>query len=68
MVKRAALILSLFLLAVIMPIVAQNGQVTISQWKGFERHDFEYDQKQARIIFPDRALPGNPWGRLPRRD
>lgn len=32
-----------------------------SIWKGFTRHDFKYKQRAARLIVPNKPLPGKPW-------
>jgi sialidase-1 len=32
-----------------------------SLWKGFKRHDFTFEQRNARLIIPEESLPGNPW-------
>ncbi len=45
-------------------LIAQDGsssEVTESEWKGFKRFDFSLAGKNAWLIFPDKALPGNPW-------
>ncbi|MEM9141425.1 MAG: GDSL-type esterase/lipase family protein [Bacteroidota bacterium] len=30
-------------------------------WKGFQRVDFTHTDRNARLVFPKKALPGNPW-------
>ncbi|AWV98342.1 SGNH/GDSL hydrolase family protein [Arcticibacterium luteifluviistationis] len=32
-----------------------------SKWKGFERIDFQFQEREARIIIPNKAANGNPW-------
>jgi len=32
-----------------------------SEWKGFERYDFNFQGRQARLILPKKSIPGNPW-------
>ena len=32
-----------------------------SIWKGFERYDFKFKQRDARLIVPNKPLEGNPW-------
>lgn len=32
-----------------------------SQYQGFDRYDFEVDGKQATVVVPKAAAPGNPW-------
>lgn len=32
-----------------------------SIWKGYERFDFKFKQRDARLIVPANPLPGNPW-------
>lgn len=43
-----------------MGLLAQSG-VEISNWKGFQRYDFKFEKKDARLVLPDKSLPGNPW-------
>jgi pimeloyl-ACP methyl ester carboxylesterase len=43
-----------------------NGEHTmqstvISDWKGYERHDFLVDGREALVVRPKIALDGNPW-------
>lgn len=39
-----------------------NGQQQeISTWKGYERHDFQFEGRAARLILPKQALTGKPW-------
>lgn len=33
----------------------------VSDWHGFERHDFEVDGKTATVVVPKEAAPGKPW-------
>jgi sialidase-1 len=32
-----------------------------SIWKGFDRYDFNFEGRQARLVFPGKPLPGKPW-------
>lgn len=32
-----------------------------SEWKGFKRYDFTFQDRAARLVVPTVALPGNPW-------
>lgn len=32
-----------------------------SEWHGFVKHRFVFDGRQAHIVVPRQALPGNPW-------
>jgi lysophospholipase L1-like esterase/pimeloyl-ACP methyl ester carboxylesterase len=34
---------------------------TVTNWQGFERHDFDFNGKPAIVIVPPHPLPGNPW-------
>lgn len=36
-------------------------RITKSQWKGFSRLDFIFDQRDARLVVPDNPHPGKPW-------
>ena len=35
------------------------GQV--GEWHGFELHDFKFDGRDAKVVFPKKQAPGNPW-------
>ncbi len=37
----------------------QEGQRT--DWKGFDRYDFVFQERAARLVKPANALPGRPW-------
>ncbi|SDL22482.1 SGNH/GDSL hydrolase family protein [Siphonobacter aquaeclarae] len=37
------------------------AQERTSNWKGFERIDFPFQNTQAFLVKPYRAVPGNPW-------
>ncbi len=32
-----------------------------SQWYGFDKYDFEFERRDARIILPEKPIEGNPW-------
>jgi len=32
-----------------------------SFWKGFVRYDFQFEQRNARLVVPNNPIPGNPW-------
>jgi len=32
-----------------------------SFWKGFVRYDFQFQHRDARLIVPNKPIPGNPW-------
>ena len=32
-----------------------------SQWYGYERHDFKFNDRNAIVVAPREALPGKPW-------
>jgi len=40
--------------------VNENNK-SVNQWKGFERYDFKFNSRDARLIVPASALAGNPW-------
>ena len=50
---------SLFLVFFSIFLLAQD--VKESEWKGFRRHDFTFENKNAYIVFPDKPLDGKPW-------
>lgn len=41
-------------------VFAQQGPQQ-SAWHGFVKHGFIFEGRQARIVSPQQALPGNPW-------
>jgi len=49
------------LLLLISSGIAMGQSGDHSEWKGFERHDFTFKDREARVIIPQKALPGNPW-------
>ncbi|CDF78715.1 conserved hypothetical protein, alpha/beta hydrolase family [Formosa agariphila KMM 3901] len=42
-------------------VQAQTHNVTVTNWKGFERTNFEFEGREAHITNPKKALEGNPW-------
>lgn len=36
-------------------------EAELSDWKGFERYDFKFQGRKARLVLPQKALPGKPW-------
>lgn len=43
---------------------AQNSIRKVEQetlWKGFKRLNFEFENREVRLVVPDKALPNNPW-------
>ena len=32
-----------------------------SEWRGFERYDFDVDGRKTLVVVPKQAAPGNPW-------
>jgi len=41
------------------PILESSREESL--WKGFNRYDFKYKQRDARLIVSNNPLPGNPW-------
>lgn len=39
--------------------IVENKQETT--WKGFKRYSFDYNERNARLIIPNKPLPNNPW-------
>jgi len=35
--------------------------VNVSDWRGYERHDFSFNGHEGLIVFPKTAAEGNPW-------
>lgn len=57
-----ALIVSLALAACCLPARADApfpGEK--SQWRGFDRYDFDVDGVKSLVVVPAKAAPGNPW-------
>jgi sialidase-1 len=42
-------------------MLPSTDEVKESKWKGFKRIDFNIGEKNAWVIFPDKAVSGNPW-------
>jgi len=59
-IKRIFPVIFLVLLFTCMGLFAQS-RVETSSWKGFQRYDFKFQQRVARLVLPDKPLPGNPW-------
>ena len=38
-----------------------GDSVIESEWKGFIRYDFQFEQRNTRLVIPPEPLPGNPW-------
>jgi len=65
---RRNLATSLIFAALLLSILETSAQTTEglaiqnrSEWKGFEKHNFELMDNEAWLVIPDEALPGNPW-------
>ena len=41
--------------------IDSEHRITRTNWKGYSRLDFMFDDREARIILPDNPHPGNPW-------
>ncbi len=50
-----------FPLFLLLTISAWGQSVTSSNWKGFERLDFNFQGRSARLVKPAQAWEGNPW-------
>lgn len=57
MKNLAITILATLFLATLLPAQVVNE----SNWKGFQRLDFQFQGRAARLVKPAKALPGNPW-------
>ena len=59
------LIIALMLLA--LPMVYSNASTqaefpgTVSEWNGYKRHDFKFNDRDAIVVEPKAALAGRPW-------
>lgn len=56
---KAVVTLFLLLFACQSFILAQEKQT--STWKGFQRYDFQFEGRDARLVMPKQALAGKPW-------
>lgn len=54
------LFLFIFLQLVVLTNYGQESSLS-SQWKGFERIDFKFENNEAHLIVPKKAIAGNPW-------
>lgn len=59
------LIIALMLLA--LPMAYSNASTqaefpgTVSEWNGYKRHDFKFNDRDAIVVEPKAALAGKPW-------
>lgn len=62
--KISVILLFFSLVVAYSQISVQNADsmVTVqSEWEGYSRIDFKYNERDAILVFPKKALPGNPW-------
>ncbi len=63
--KFNSLIVCLFTLTFGVSISPAQAQThfpgTKTTWKGFTRYDFKFQDRDCRVVCPDKAAPGNPW-------
>ena len=70
--KQKALVLVLFFTWMITPYAGYGKPmagipqkidipVTQSEWEGCRRIDFKLNERDAIVVFPEKAAPGNPW-------
>lgn len=50
----------LFVIGIVSLQFAQAQEKT-DKWKGFKRLQFSFEGKEARLVMPEKPLPGNPW-------
>jgi len=56
---QKSVITGCFILFLALPIYSQSQ--VYSQWHGFEKFAFSLNGREAYIVKPEKALPGNPW-------
>jgi len=56
---RAGLAMALWLCTVVQGAEPFGGKT--SEWKGFERHDYEVAGRMATVVIPSKTAPGTPW-------
>ncbi len=39
----------------------QDADAKMSDWNGFEKSDFKFENRNAMLVFPKKAAQGNPW-------
>jgi pimeloyl-ACP methyl ester carboxylesterase len=54
-------LLLIFFFDVIAQPANEQSPVSSSDWKGYQRLDFKIKNKDAWLVVPNKALPGNPW-------
>ncbi|EDM27927.1 hypothetical protein LNTAR_00960 [Lentisphaera araneosa HTCC2155] len=52
-------LLSILLFTFCLSVSAE--EIKTSQWKGFERHDFKFENRKAHVVVPKKAMEGKPW-------
>ena len=53
----------LLTLALLLPLAlgAKDFPGTKSEWEGCDRYDFKVEGRDALVVIPQEAAPGNPW-------
>lgn len=59
--KRSLYFFSLVLVLGSCVAFAQSPAETVTDWKGFEKVDFSFEDTPAWYVKPKQPLPGNPW-------
>ena len=59
--KRIIIMLMAIACASAQAIAAYKFPGKKSEWNGCDRYDFKIDNRDATVVVPENALPGNPW-------
>lgn len=59
--KYARNIFFLILFTVVSPFLRAQNDEKVTNWKGFEKVEFSFQNTQAWYVKPHKAAPGNPW-------
>ena len=43
------------------PLIAPAWEGQVSQWNGFDKTDFKFENRDAYVVSPKTPAPGNPW-------
>ena len=61
MIKRYSCLVWLAILLVKTTLVAAQTAENLTSWKGFEKVEFTFDNREAWFVKPKQAIAGNPW-------
>ncbi len=61
MKNKLVFVTTIVLLLLVNLSIAAQGEIKQSEWAGYVRYDFKYNNRDAILVIPDKAAEGNPW-------